>query len=43
MYYHRPGGTDNVCCYDNESKLIHTHDSEGGTLQRYHLLGGENV
>lgn len=34
---------DNICCYDNESKLIQSNEVEGGTLQRYHYLGGKSI
>lgn len=34
---------DNICCYDKESKLIQSNEVEGGTLQRYHYLGGKSI
>eukprot|EP00105_Crassostrea_gigas_P039526 XP_019923674.1 PREDICTED: uncharacterized protein K03H1.5 [Crassostrea gigas] len=38
-----PNGMDNMCCYDNDDKLIDSRYGEGGTLQRYHYLGGQDV
>ncbi|XP_061188889.1 protein mesh-like [Saccostrea echinata] len=35
-----PLDNDNVCCYDFSGNLIDTRVKEGGTLQRYHYLGG---
>lgn len=32
-----------MCCYDNDDKLIDSRYGEGGTLQRYHYLGGQDV
>uniref|UniRef100_K1QEJ8 Uncharacterized protein n=1 Tax=Magallana gigas TaxID=29159 RepID=K1QEJ8_MAGGI len=39
----QPNGMDNMCCYDNDDKLIDSRYGEGGTLQRYHYLGGQDV
>ncbi|XP_048752954.2 protein mesh-like isoform X2 [Ostrea edulis] len=36
-----PFGKDNVCCYGVDQNLIDSRIKEGGTLQRYHYLGGE--
>ncbi|XP_062581789.1 protein mesh-like [Saccostrea cucullata] len=36
-----PLDSDNVCCYDFSGNLIDTRVKEGGSLQRYHYLGGE--
>lgn len=36
----RPLESDNVCCYDKNANLIDSRVKEGGTLQRYHYLGG---
>ncbi|XP_056008372.1 sushi domain-containing protein 2-like isoform X1 [Ostrea edulis] len=33
-------GIDNVCCYDKDGNLIDSRVKKGGTLQRYHYLGG---
>ena len=41
--FNRPRGTDNLCCYDLENKLIDSRQAEGGFLQRYHYLGGEGT
>lgn len=38
-----PNGMDNMCCYNNDNKLIDSRYGEGGTLQRYHYLGGQDV
>ncbi|XP_048752938.2 protein mesh-like [Ostrea edulis] len=35
-----PLDSDNVCCYDKNANLIDSRVKEGGTLQRYHYLGG---
>lgn len=41
----QPGflGQDNVCCYGNTGSLLDSRVEEGGTLQRYHYLGGDDV
>jgi hypothetical protein len=31
-----------VCCYGNDQNLIDSRVKEGGSLQRYHYLGGED-
>jgi hypothetical protein len=36
----RAQNSDNVCCYDKDGNLIDSRVKEGGTLQRYHYLGG---
>lgn len=36
-------GQDNVCCYGNTGSLLDSRVEEGGTLQRYHYLGGDDV
>ncbi|XP_062583122.1 protein mesh-like [Saccostrea cucullata] len=35
-----PDDNDNVCCYDIRGNLIDSRVKEGGSLQRYHYLGG---
>ncbi|XP_062594961.1 LOW QUALITY PROTEIN: sushi domain-containing protein 2-like, partial [Saccostrea cucullata] len=36
-------GVDNLCCYDNANNLIDSRVKEGGSIQRYHYLGGHRV
>lgn len=36
-------GKDNVCCYGSNGNLLDSRVHEGGTLQRYHYLGGDGV
>lgn len=38
-----PDGIDNLCCYDADKNLIDSRLKEGGSLQRYHYLGGPGV
>nr|XP_034303982.1 sushi domain-containing protein 2-like isoform X2 [Crassostrea gigas] len=38
-----PDGIDNLCCYDADKNLIDSRLKEGGSLQRYHYLGGPEV
>nr|XP_022323644.1 protein mesh-like [Crassostrea virginica] len=34
---------DNLCCYDQGNNLIDSRLKEGGSLQRYHYLGGSQI
>eukprot|EP00105_Crassostrea_gigas_P046261 XP_019930409.1 PREDICTED: protein mesh [Crassostrea gigas] len=34
---------DNLCCYDSSNNLIDSRLKEGGSLQRYHYLGGSRI
>lgn len=34
---------DNICCYDQGNNLIGSRFNEGGSLQRYHYLGGSGI
>ena len=34
---------DNLCCYDQGNNLIDSRLNEGGSLQRYHYLGGSRI
>ena len=36
-------GKDNVCCYGTSGNLLDSRVEEGGTLQRYHYLGGRDT
>ncbi|XP_062572621.1 LOW QUALITY PROTEIN: protein mesh-like, partial [Saccostrea cucullata] len=36
-------GVDNLCCYDIANNLIDSRVKEGGSIQRYHYLGGHRV
>ncbi|XP_078337855.1 protein mesh-like isoform X2 [Crassostrea virginica] len=36
-------GKDNVCCYGTSGNLLDSRVEEGGTLQRYHYLGGRDA
>ncbi|XP_062601517.1 protein mesh-like [Saccostrea cucullata] len=38
-----PDGIDNLCCYDVTNNLMVSREKEGGSLQRYHYVGGQNT